>query len=161
MTESKRFGEDISQLGLTPEDFKNRGVVAVGYGTNELLPPYNGRLHKARAEKILDHVKKSNNSATFATFSFFNADWRALFPETKVIEVVGGYTSLCVTLVVSEITNSGLFAVVNAGMTFEDRAYYPNSVLSKRLKNGVSPKAKHLKLGRGKSIFYKLGAENK
>ena len=156
MTERYRHQEELFQIGLTPEEVEKRGIAAVGHGVNELFPPYNNILHYARAQKILKRMGKSAEVVTFKDpHAILKHDWKTSFPNTKVIEVVGGLTSWCVIDAVKQISNAGLYALVDSGLTFEDRSYYPNFVLSRHLKQGVSSEIKHLKLGRGKYIFYK------
>jgi hypothetical protein len=132
---------DISIIGLTPDDIRNRGLVAVGYCEDELLPPYtswSGRAHRRRAKQIIDFIGENPQTLTIADMGGINNLHPAPFPDTKVVQVVGGYAGLCVGMAVEVLISQGLFAYIDSRLTFGMKSR-DDVALGKLVMEGITP----------------------
>src|SRR5260221_7010947 len=116
---TERFIHDnritLDTLGLTPEDVNTRAILAVGYHTGELLPPYDSNEHRQRAISILRYLYSSPSYMTLS--GMIDPDMQNLkrfLSGSKIIEVVGGKADLCVQEATIKITQQGRYAYVDS-----------------------------------------------
>jgi len=160
---SERFAyhrnADIGQIGLTRADMDNRGLILEGVHEEELLPPYLDDRRRIRAGRILDYARQFDTVARYADWSPISVtNWRELFPDKKIIEVVGGLAEICVPLSIEGVTQEGFYAYINSRRLIGWKSSYSDFTLGKIVMRDVSkyaPDTRCLILGREKYIYYK------
>lgn len=154
---------DISQIGLNENDIDNRGIVAVGYASWELFPPYADDKHATRAQAIFNHIGKFSLITTCdSPKAIHEVDWITLFPGTKVVKVVGGFADFCVPTAIEALTRMGLYALVDSKQTFAIKSFYADYTLGKMVMRGVLEYdgRRCVIIGREKFIFYRADMFN-
>lgn len=148
---------DIATIGLTQVDIDSRGVVAVGYCERELLPPYKSADHETRARAVLDYLSSARKSITSSSsYNIEDVDLLASFPDTKVIQVVGGLANFCIPKAVDEIISAGLYSFIDSRLIFADSPYSDlrlGAMVMRDVMNYYSGKC--LVTERSKFIYYK------
>lgn len=150
--------KDLTLIGLTQADIASRGVVAVGYCKEELLPPYLDVDHERRAVEILEYVKRNIKSMTLAvTLDIADAPFLLFFSNTKVIQVVGGLADCCIPTAVEAITRTGLYAYVDSRLTFALKSSYADFTLGRMVMRDVLsyPDRRCFIVGRERFIYYR------
>jgi hypothetical protein len=110
----------LEAIGLEESHFQARSLIAVGYCTGELLPPYNSELHRERAEMILQVLSQRANTAHESVTNLS----KYITGDDNIVEIVGAETNFCVVQGIDDVIDANIWAYVRPELTLTSPKTY-------------------------------------